>query len=152
MNADLLFTLANLGVMPFWLLMIFAPRRPWAVRVIRSPWIAIVPAAIYVLLVVPMAVQMGPALFGAFGSLDGIAALLGTPQAALVGWAHFLAFDLLVGRWAYLEAHERNISALVMAPVLLFILMLGPLGFVLYLLVRSAHALLRREAVPAAVQ
>jgi hypothetical protein len=28
---------------------------------------------------------------------------------------HFLAFDLFVGRWVYLDSRERGISALLMA-------------------------------------
>lgn len=139
MNYDTLFALANLGVLPFWLLLIFVPRWPWAVRIVRSPFIAIVPALVYVAVIVPTVAQLGPGLFSAFGSLLGVMGLLATPQGALVGWAHFLAFDLLTGRWAYLDAHERGISSLVMAPILFFIFMLGPVGFVLYLIVRTLH-------------
>lgn len=137
MTNDTLFSIANLGVLPFWLLMIFVPRRSWAVRVIESPWIAIVPATIYVVLIVPTLLQMGPGLAQSFSSLQGVMGLLATPQGALLGWAHFLAFDLLVGRWAYLDAHERGISAIIMAPVLFFVFMLGPVGYVMYLIVRT---------------
>ena len=75
------------------------------------------------------------------GRLDlaGIAAFLGTEAGATIGWVHFLAFDLFVGRWAYLDSREKNISALLMAPVLFFILMLGPFGFLLYLLLREIY-------------
>ena len=66
-----------------------------------------------------------------------IARLLGTSAGATAAWAHFLAFDLFVGRWAYLDSRERNISAWIMAPVLFLILMLGPLGFAMYLGVRA---------------
>jgi hypothetical protein len=53
---------------------------------------------------------------------------------------HFLAFDLFVGRWIYLDSQERRISAWLVAPVLFLTLMLGPAGFLLYLAVRSAVA------------
>ena len=139
MTNDTFFTLANLGVLPFWLLLIFVPRAPWTVRIIRSPFIAIVPTLIYVVLIVPLVLQTGPALFNAFGSVQGVMSLLATPQGTLVGWAHFLTFDLLTGRWAYLDAHERGISAWVMGPILFFIFMLGPVGFVLYLIARTLH-------------
>jgi hypothetical protein len=72
-------------------------------------------------------------------SLAGIAALLGTPAGATIAWVHFLAFDLLVGRWAYLDSRERGVSAWLMGPVLFFTLMLGPVGFLLYLAVRALH-------------
>ena len=78
-------------------------------------------------------------------TLAGIAALLGTPERATIGWVHFLAFDLFVGRWVYLDSRERGISAWLMASILFVVLMLGPLGFVLYLAIRTAHAAMQRR-------
>ena len=140
MPIETLFLLSNLLVTPFWLIMIVLPRRPWAVRLIRSPWIAVPPALIYVAVIVPTLLQMGMGLFSAFGSLAGVMGLLATPQGALAGWVHFLAFDLFTGRWAYLDAIERKVPALLMVPVLVFIFMLGPVGLLLYLLLRTIRA------------
>jgi len=67
-----------------------------------------------------------------------IAAILGQPTGATIAWAHFLAFDLFVGRWAYLDSREKEITAWIVSPLLFFILMVGPLGFLLYLLGRTA--------------
>ena len=65
--------------------------------------------------------------------LATIAALLGTPEAAVVAWVHFLAFDLFAGRWEYLDAQERGVSHWLLGPCLLLTLMLGPLGLLCYL-------------------
>ncbi|MCA9946741.1 MAG: DUF4281 domain-containing protein, partial [Anaerolineales bacterium] len=43
-----------------------------------------------------------------------------------------------VGRWVYLDGRANNISAWFISPILFFVLMLGPLGFLLYLVVRVA--------------
>ncbi len=72
-------------------------------------------------------------------TLDTVATLLGSEAGATIGWVHFLAFDLFVGRWAYLDSQKRSISAWLMAPILYFTLMLGPIGFLLYLLVRAGY-------------
>ena len=90
---------------------------------------------LYAALVLPRLAEAFPALFSP--TLDGIAALLGSPAGATIAWAHFLAFDLFVGRWSYLDGHERGIGALLMAPGLFLTLMLGPFGFLLYLVLRS---------------
>ena len=74
-------------------------------------------------------------------ALRGVAALLGSPLGATIAWAHFLAFDLFVGRWMYFDSRERRFSAWLMAPVLLLTLMLGPAGFLLYLILRFIPAL-----------
>jgi hypothetical protein len=134
-----LFQIGNILVLPFWLLMIVLPHWRWTQRIIGSPWIAAPTALIYAILVLPSATTLLPAL--AQPTLAGIAALLGTPEAAAIAWAHFLTFDLLTGRWAYLDSRARKISAWLMAPVLLLTFLLGPLGFLLYLLVRSVASL-----------
>jgi len=69
--------------------------------------------------------------------LDTIAAALGTPAGATTAWVHFLAFDLFVGRWVYLDSRVRRITAWLVSPVLLLVFMLGPLGLLVYLIVRS---------------
>ena len=51
----------------------------------------------------------------------------------------FLAFDLFIGRWVYLDSCQCAVSAWLMAPVLFFVLMLGPIGFLLYLAVRTFY-------------
>jgi hypothetical protein len=136
---EALFQIGNILVLPFWLLMIVLPHWRWTKRIIGSPWIAAPTALIYAILVLPSAATLLPALTQP--TLAGIATLLGTPEAAAIAWAHFLTFDLLTGRWAYLDSRARKISAWIMAPVLLLTFLLGPLGFLLYLLVRSAASL-----------
>ena len=69
-------------------------------------------------------------------TLSGVSELLGTADGAAAGWAHFIAFDLFVGRWAYLDSRERGVPALLTAPILLLTVLLGPIGLLVYLLVR----------------
>ena len=131
---DLVFRVSNLLVLPFWALMILLPRWRWTVRIMRSPAGSIAPALFYAALVLPRA----GAIFAAVSrpTLGGVAALLGSPEGATIAWVHFLAFDLFVGRWIYLDSQERRLSPLVMAPILFLTLMLGPVGFLSYLVLR----------------
>lgn len=135
MNMDTIFQLSNLIVMPFWLLMIFLPKWSWTRRIIGSIWIVVPIALLYAFFVVPNV----PSFIGdlANPSLDQISELLGTPEGATIGWAHFLAFDLFVGRWAYLDSRERGINVWVASIALFFTLMFGPLGLLIYLAARG---------------
>jgi len=136
MDLELLFRLGNLSVLPFWLLMIAAPGWSKTAAVVRSPWICIGPIVLYVWVIAPIV----PTLFGdlAQPELATIAALFTTREAVFVGWMHFLAFDLFVGRWVYFEARERGLSGWISAPILFATLMLGPIGLGVWLVVRSA--------------
>jgi hypothetical protein len=132
-----IFDLSGLLVLPFWALIVFAPRWRWTERLMRSPVVVAAPALCYAVLVAPRMIELWPAL--ASPTLPGIAALLGTPAGATIAWLHFLAFDLFVGRWVYLDARERGITAWLVSPVLVLVLMFGPFGFLLYLAIRAVH-------------
>jgi hypothetical protein len=136
MNPETLFSLSSLLVMPFWLLLIFLPRWRVTDRVMAGPWVALPAALLYAVLVLPRFVEIFTAV--ANPTLTGITALLGDPTGATIAWAHFLAFDLFVGRWVYVDGRSRNISAWFISPILFMVLMLGPIGFLLYLVMRTA--------------
>ncbi|MEH0982524.1 ABA4-like family protein [Micromonospora sp. CPCC 205556] len=128
---SLTFTLAA----PFWALMIVLPRWSWTARIVSSPLIVLPVLAIYALLVVPAFDEVLPVVTAP--TLVGVRDLLGTADGAAAAWAHMLAFDLFAGRWAWLDSRERGVPALVMAPVLVLTILLGPLGLAAYLGVRT---------------
>ena len=128
----------NLTVLPFWLAMILAPGWRGTQRLMARPWGVLAPVLAYLVMVVPRLPEILPVV--ARPELPAVAALLSTPAGAAIAWAHFLAFDLFVGRWIYLDGRERQLSAWVLSPILLLTLLLGPLGLLAYgltLLVRS---------------
>jgi len=121
--------------MPFWLLMIFAPKWSFTKKIIGSLWIVVPIALLYAVLIIPQASALLPQL--ANPTLNTIASGLGTPEGATVGWIHFLAFDLFVGRWAYLDSRAKSLNIWMTGIALFFILMMGPFGLLLYLALRA---------------
>ena len=73
---------------------------------------------------------------GSFLTLRGIISLFRTPRVVLVGWIHFLAFDLFVGASIALDAERVGISHLWCLPILGLTLMYGPVGMLAYLVLR----------------
>jgi hypothetical protein len=121
--------------------MIFLPSWRWTQRIMRTWWPLVVLAVVYVLLLISQlgsdaGVVLNP-------SLNGIAGLLGNPAGTTIAWVHFLAFDLFVGRWAYLDSRERGFSVWWVSIALFFVLMAGPLGLLLYLF--GCAVVLRRD-------
>ncbi|MBG0560268.1 ABA4-like family protein [Actinoplanes aureus] len=131
---EILFNLTFLLAAPFWALIILLPGWSWTTRVVSSPLIVLPIVVIYALLVIPAFGEVFPAVVNP--TLGGIRELLGTADGAAAGWAHMIAFDLFVGRWSYLDSRERGVPALLMAPILLLTILLGPLGLAAYLAVR----------------
>jgi Domain of unknown function (DUF4281) len=129
------FSLSSLLVMPFWFLMIFLPRWKVTKTIIASPYIIVPAALLYAALVIP---NIGNTFMSLLNpNLEGISKLLGSSSGATIGWVHFLAFDLFVGRYAYLESQKRNLNPILMGLVLFSILMYGPLGALIFFAVKA---------------
>ena len=130
----MLFTLTFAVAAPFWALMILLPRWSWTARIVGSPLIVLPVLVIYALVVIPAFGEVLPAVVSP--TLGGVRDLLGTADGAAAAWAHMIAFDLFVGRWSWLDSRERHVPALVMAPVLVLTILLGPFGLLAYLALR----------------
>lgn len=70
---------------------------------------------------------------GHFFSMGGVLKLFEHPRAVLVGWVHFLAFDLVIGLGILLDASSQGFEHLWILPSLFLTLMLGPAGLLSYL-------------------
>ena len=135
MTLESLFTIATLAVVPFWLLLVVAPRWRWTGLLVHGPVVVLLLAPIY-----------GYLLFGYGGtpervdmfSLYGIIEAFGAPSIATAGWIHYLIFNLFIGAWESRDAMRRGIPYLWVVPCLLATLFVGPLGLLLYVVVRYA--------------
>jgi len=135
MQAEAVFGAANLFALVGWLLLLVVPRWRWTRRlVISGAWSAVL-SVIYLALI---AVHL-PGAPGGFGSLAEVAALFTHPMLLLAGWVHYLAFDLLVGAVETREAEKDGLPRLLLAPCLVLTFLLGPIGLLVFLAVRSAR-------------
>ena len=80
--------------------------------------------------------SFNPGDFEKFGTLDGVMQLFTNKTAVTAGWVHYLAFDLMVGIWIKKNSMKYGISHWLIIPCLLFTFMLGPVGLLLYLIIR----------------
>lgn len=134
MTPEAVFQVANTLVLPQWLLMAVAPR--WSITqwLVKSYLIPVVLAVLYIVYLF----GGGPVDFSAFGSLAGIKKLFATggDGVMLAGWIHYLAFDLVAGSFVLRDAQEKKIPHGFIVVPLFFCFMLGPVGLLLYWLVR----------------
>jgi hypothetical protein len=129
-----IFSFANMTAMPMWLLMIILPK--WKVTRFLIDY-----KVIPILLSVTYAFYIIQSLLGGggldFGSLESVMILFTKEDAVLAGWVHYLAFDLLVGMWILNQNKTLKIHQLIIAPCLFGTFMLGPIGFLLFMIVRA---------------
>ena len=66
--------------------------------------------------------------------------LFTSPEIALAGWIHYLAFDLFVGAWEVRTARREGIAFLLVLPCLALTFLFGPAGFLVFSMLRAARA------------
>ena len=128
------FSIANTMAMPMWLLMIALPK--WKLTRFLIDY-RVVPILLSLFYVFYMTVHLQTGAGLDFGSLSSVMSLFTLENAVMAGWVHYLAFDLLVGMWMLNQNQKLGIHQLLMAPCLLATFMLGPVGFLLFMLIRT---------------
>jgi hypothetical protein len=61
------------------------------------------------------------------------------PGNVMLGWTHYLAFDLFTGAWEVEDAGKIGLPHWVMIVPLLLTFMLGPVGLLTYAIIRTLH-------------
>lgn len=139
MNTELIFSICNNGILIPWLLLIFLPTWKWTERlVLRWQIFPLLVAMVYLLLTL-IDIYSGKGGNVDFTSFDSIKTMFRREDVVLVGWLHYLVFDLLVGTWELKEAQRLKIPHWWVVPCLLFTLLLGPIGFLLFWGLRARY-------------
>jgi hypothetical protein len=151
MSWETLFTLTNGWAIAAWLALVFLPRGPKILALILYLGVALLCLTYTVLLIGVMSGGMDPGgTRGAadFSTLVGVMALFDTKGGAVIGWTHYLAFDLFTGMWIARDADQKGFSRVVQFPFLLLTLLVGPVGLFAWLIVRErrARALTKAQA------
>lgn len=137
MSAELIFSICSLAVIPGWLLLIFLPRWKWTLGVISS---LLLPAMLSLTYLVFLVYSLSNATEGGgFGSLAELSILFSDPYALMVGWIHYLAFDLFIGAWEVQDAQRNEIPHWLVVPCLMLTFIAGPVGLLLYLVIRMTR-------------
>ena len=134
MTRTAVFSIASTIALPMWILMIFLSK--WKVTrfLIDFKVIPLALAFIYAIYIF-QAIQISGMMD--FGSLKSVMKLFTEENAVLAGWVHYLAFDLLIGMWMLDQNKELRINQLLMAPCLFLTFMLGPIGFLLFMIIKT---------------
>ncbi|MGK8500817.1 ABA4-like family protein [Nocardia asiatica] len=130
----LLFDLTFWFAAPFWALMILAPTWRRTASIVASPLICLPPLLVYAVVIAPEIGPFAAALVDP--ELSGLRSVLGQESGAAAAWAHFVAFDLFLGRWIFQDSRARGRSPLLISPLLLLTILFAPIGVLLYLLIR----------------
>lgn len=133
MDYELLFKIANFSVIPAWVLLIFVPRSNFTHYLVYSHAYPYFLGLAYAYLIFS---NFGVGE-GGMSSLSAIRASFERDAILLAAWIHYLIFDLFVGGWIVKDAAANGIRHITITPALIFTLILGPIGLLIYLILRQ---------------
>lgn len=138
MSYDQIFSLINLSVMPAWALLILLPRAGMTKTLVHSALYPCVLGLFYFCGFLMTAFAGAGSSEVDFTTIEGVRSIFSTDIGVLIGWSHYLVFDLFVGAWIGRDAQRRGVTHWLAAPSMLFSFLLGPIGLLLYMTGRYA--------------
>ena len=133
---------ANIGVLPFWLSLIFSPKSRITQILVNSVIAPLILASAYVY-VIYQSILLDESLISIFNlylDFENLYTIFATESFLLVFWLHFTALNLFLGSWITRDGIKHNISRTTVFIPLILVYFAGPLGLVLYWIVRVFYA------------
>ena len=140
MNWDQAYLFINALIVPGWVLLIFLPRSKLTNALVHSMLYPALMGSIYVAALIAAMFFGQSSQDASMSSLQGVMALFDHPNGIIIGWTHYLVFDLFVGAWISRDALSRKVPYWRVVPALFFTLMFGPVGLLIYALVRLVRS------------
>lgn len=139
-----LFSLTNGIALVAWLVLLFLPRGPLArsaVMYAGAGLLCLIYAVCFGLVISGVVDPVGPvAQRPDLLSISGIQAFFASEGGVVIGWTHYLAFDLFTGIWIASDADNKGFRRWTQAPFLILTYLVGPVGLLSWLLVRERRA------------
>jgi hypothetical protein len=137
MTLERIFSLCSLLALVGWIALLAAPlSRIFLIRMAR-----IVSAILALTYFVQVFTITQPVQGGSFSTLAGVSALFSMPGNVMLGWTHYLAFDLFTGAWEVEDAGKIGIPHWAIIVPLALTFVLGPIGLLTYGAIRTVHLL-----------
>ena len=141
LTPEYIYLLVNWGVIPFWLLLIFAPNHYISRFFVHSVIAPTILAAAYIFLSYKI-FQNGNILesFNLYLGLEELYAIFSDEEFLLIFWLHFLSISLFTGAWIARDSQRYAINKILLMVSLLITYFSGPIGLVIYWLIRIFYA------------
>ena len=132
----------NFGVIPIWLVLIFFPNSKLNKIFLTSIFLPLIFGLIYVYIFYQLMLLNEDILdyLSIYSGLVELADLFTNELFLLIFWVHFLAINLFLGSWVSRDALKYNIPKIFSAISLILIYFTGPIGLIVYWILRIFFA------------
>ena len=141
LNYENIYLIANIGVIPCWLLLIFLPRAIITKILVKSVVIPLLLSTAYIFIAYQIYITENIfEIFNLYLGLNELYALFSNEAFLLIFWLHFLSINLFIGNWIANDGKIYMISKFFIVISLILTYFTGPVGLVLYWFFRVLYS------------
>ena len=139
---EMVYLWLNLGVLPFWFVLIIFPQSQISRFLITSifPTIILSLAYSYLLYIAYFNGYDFLQNFKLYLGLNEISNLFANKSFLILFWTHFLAMNLFCGSWVVKDSQMFAMNKFLVSLPLIIMYLIGPIGLTLYWIIRIFYA------------
>ena len=141
-NTEMIYLWLNIGVLPFWLVLILFPQSNICKYLVTSIFPYLILSIVYIYLVFEN-YENGYNFLGNFNlylGLDDLNNLFNDNAFLITFWIHFLAINLFCGSWIVRDSSKLSMPKILIFFPLLITYFIGPVGLLFYWIFRIFFA------------
>ena len=141
-TVETLYMWINLGVLPFWFILIIFPQSHLSRIFVTSIFPFFLLSGVYIFILYK-SYLIGYDFDGNFSlylGLSELSRLFEDHLYIMVFWTHFIAINLFIGGWIVKDSQKFSINKVLMAVPLIVTYLIGPIGLFLYWIIRIFYA------------
>ena len=139
---ETLYMWINLGVLPFWFILIVFPQSHLSRIFVTSIFPIFILSGVYIFILYK-SYLIGYDFDGNFSlylGLNELSRLFEDHLYIMIFWTHFIAINLFIGGWIVKDSQKFSINKVLMAVPLILTYLIGPIGLFLYWIIRIFYA------------
>ena len=139
---ETLYMWINLGVLPFWFILIVFPQSHLSRIFVTSIFPFFILGGVYIFILYK-SYLIGYDFDGNFSlylGLNELSRLFEDHLYIMIFWTHFIAINLFIGGWIVKDSQKFSINKVLMAVPLIMTYLIGPIGLFFYWIIRIFYA------------
>tara|TARA_A100001015_G_C14979173_1_gene708700 strand:+ start:196 stop:669 length:474 start_codon:yes stop_codon:yes gene_type:complete len=139
---EMLYYWVNLGVLPFWLILIFFPQSHLCRYFVTSIFPILILGGTYIFVLYKSYFNSYDFIgnFNLYLGINNVSDLFTNKSFLLMFWIHFVTINLFVGGWIVKDSQKLVIGKIPLIIPLILTYLIGPLGLFFYWLIRIFYA------------
>ena len=139
---EILYFWVNLGVLPLWFILIFFPQSQLCKYFVTSIFPIFILSGSYIFMLYKSYLNSYDFIgnFNLYFGINNLSDLFSDNSYLMIFWIHFISINLFAGGWIVRDSQKFSINKILLILPLLVTYLIGPLGLLIYWLIRIFHA------------